>query len=213
MLYSIPTRTKTKLIVIAGPQSSGKTTIMKLLEKKYPHTPFIEETNQYTVVDKNHLGGAYVDSETEKQINNADIEKIKAIDRNQNIIFIESGIMHCTYAEYYCDEKTAKSYLEKYIRAHEGLHPIIFFIDTKPQVSWRRRRKTYIQRIDRAGVTDPKKREEMLEFYRTRISNIYPLWHKYFRLIPFEKYMIKNSYKSWEVFEKEILNIIKTHIP
>lgn len=201
---------KTKLIVIAGPQSSGKTTIMKLLEKKYPHIPFIEETNQFTVVDKNHLGGAYVDSETERQINEADIEKIKTIDRNQGFAFIESGIMHIIYMEYYCDEKTAIDYLKKYTKAYEGLHPIVFFIDTKPQISWRRRRKTYIQRIDRAGVTDSKKRREMLGFYRTRISNIYHIWHKYYRLIPFEKYMIKNSYKRWEVFEREIMDKIKS---
>ncbi|MBI4972996.1 AAA family ATPase [Candidatus Roizmanbacteria bacterium] len=204
---------KTRLIVIAGPQSSGKTTIMNLLEKKYPHIPFIEETNQFTVVDKNHLGGAYVDNQTERQINDVDIAKIKEIDRSRSALFMETGILHTTYAEYYCDEKTAQSYLEKYIKAHEGLDPIIFFIDTKPQISWKRRRKTYIQRIDRAGVTDVNKKKEMLEFYRTRIINIYHLWNKYFRLIPFEKYMIKNSYKSWERFEKEIMGKIKTHTP
>lgn len=205
-------RAKTKLIIIAGPQSSGKTTIMKLLEKKYPHIHFIEETNQFTVIDKNHLGGAYVDNQTERHINDVVIEKIKAIDRNQSVIFIESGIMHSPYMEYYCDEKTARSYLKKYINAHEGLHPLVFFIDTKPQISWKRRRKAYIQRIDKAGITNLNKRKGMLDFYRTRISNIYPLWHKYFNLITFEKYMIKNSYKKWDVFEREIMEKIKSII-
>lgn len=205
-------RAKTKLIIIAGPQSSGKTTIMKLLEKKYPYIPFIEEENQFTLVNKNHLGGAYVNDKTEKLINDVVIAKIKEIDRSQDIVFIESGIMHSSYAEYYCDENTAKNYLKKYIRAHIGLHPILFFIDTKPQISWRRRKKTYIQRINRAGVTNPQKRKEMLEFYHTRINNIYHLWHKYFHLIPFEKYMIKNSYKGWGVFEKEIMDKIKSFL-
>jgi hypothetical protein len=185
---------------------------MKLLQKEYPHIPFIEETNQYTVVDKNHLGGAYVDRQTERRINDTDIEKIKAIDRNLSAASIETGILHTAYAEYYCDEMTAKDYLKKYIKAHEGLHPILFFIDTKPQVSWKRRKRAYIRRLDRAGITDTVKRKSMLEFYRTRIGNIYPLWHKYFLLIPFEKYLIKNSYKKWSVFKKEIMDKIKIHI-
>ena len=70
-----------------------------------------------------------------------------------------------------------------------------------------------MQRIERSGVTDVDKRKEMLEFYRTRISNIYHLWHKYYHLVPFEKYLIKNSYKSWEKFEAEIMDKIKIHIP
>ncbi|MEK7078478.1 MAG: AAA family ATPase, partial [Patescibacteria group bacterium] len=172
-------RVKTKLIIIAGPQSSGKTTIMELLEKKYPHIPFIKEINPFTIISKNHLGGAYVDDETERKITDADIKKIKDINRNQKIVVMETGILHCAYIEYYCGIKAVQQYLQAYIKAHEGLHPIIFFIDTKPQISWKRRRKNYIQRIHRAGVTDAKKRKEMLEFYCTRIGNIYHLWHKY----------------------------------
>lgn len=206
-------RVKTKLIIIAGPQSSGKTTVMKLLEKKYPHIPFIEETNQYTVVDKNHLGGAYVNSQTETFINDEVIKKIEAVSREQNIEFIESGIMHCVYLEKFCGERTAEKYLKKYLRAQVGLKPILLFIDTKPNISWRRRREIYLKRIDKTGITDAKRKKEMMGKYRANIFTLYPLWHKYFHLIPFEKYMIKNSYKKWDIFEKEIMDKIKTHIP
>lgn len=200
---------KTKLIVIAGPQSSGKTTIMKLLEKKYPHIPFIEEINPFTIISRNHLGGAYVDAETERKITDANIEKIKTIDQSQSAVFMETGILHTTYAEYYSGRETAEIYLKKYIKAHEGLHPIVFFIDTKPQISWERRRSIYLRRINNLGVKQWRERMKMLQKYRNTIVALYPLWHKYFHLIPFEKYIIKNSYKKWNVFEREIMEKVK----
>lgn len=53
----------TTLIIIAGPQSSGKTTAFEFLRKKYPSFRFIPETNMYSVADRNHRGAAYVTKE------------------------------------------------------------------------------------------------------------------------------------------------------
>lgn len=200
------------LFIIAGPQSSGKTTILKYLKKKFPYFLFINETNQYSLLNKNHLGGAFVTREIEEQIVKADIKKVEEIDRSLKHIVIETGIMHCAYLEVFMSKTDARSYFHKYIQAHKGLHPILIFIDTKPQVSWNRRRRTYIERIIQAGVIDSFKKKEMLAKYKRNIENLYPLWIKYYKKIPFEKYMIKNSNKTWEKFEREIMNKIKEYI-
>ena len=179
--------TKPILFIIAGPQSSGKTTILQHLKKKFPLFLFINETNQYSLLNKNHLGGAFVTREIEEQIVKADIKKVEEIDRSLNHIVIETGIMHCAYLEVFMSKKDARSYFHKYIQAHKGLHPILIFIDTKPQVSWNRRRRIYIERIIQAGVIDSSKKKEMLAKYQGNIEKLYPLWIKYFHKVSFEK--------------------------
>jgi len=204
---------KPTLFIIAGPQSSGKTTILHHLKKKSPRFLFIDETNQYSLLNKNHLGGAFVTREIEEQIVKADIKKIKEIDRSLKFIIIETGIMHCSYLENFMSKEEAEVYFNKYIQAHARLHPIVLFIDTKPQISWQRRKRKYVERIYKAGVTDSSKKREMLAKYKRNIENLYPLWIKYYKKIPFEKYMIKNSYSSWAACKEKIKSIIQTHIP
>lgn len=203
---------KPTFFIIAGPQSSGKTTILQHLKKKHPQFLFIDETNQYTILNKNHLGSAYVTREIEEQIAKTDIKKIKKIDRSLKYIITETSIMHCVYHEIFMSKEDAKLYFNKYIKAYKRLHPVLLFIDTKPQVSWKRRRRKYIERIRKVGLLNSSKKKEMLAKYRRNIEKLYPLWIKYFKKIPFEKYMIKNSNKTWNVFEKEIMKKIKTHI-
>lgn len=75
----------TKLIIIAGPQSSGKTTIFNLLEKKFSAVTFISEINQYVIKDQNHLGGVFVEKELELKLVEEDIKAIKNIDRRSSV--------------------------------------------------------------------------------------------------------------------------------
>ena len=46
---------------------------------------------------------------------------------------METGILHCAYIEYYCGIKAVQQYLQAYIKAHEGLHPIIFLLIQSPK--------------------------------------------------------------------------------
>ncbi|MDO8609971.1 MAG: deoxynucleoside kinase [bacterium] len=199
---------KTRLIVIAGPQSAGKSTALKLIKSHFPQLPIIDEVNQYSIISKSHRGGAYVNLETEYKILNEDIKTIQNIKRNGIIYIMETGILHLSYLERLSNAKITDGFYKKYISAHNNLYPIIFFIDTKPQISWKRRRPTYLKRIKANNIADPKEKQIALKKYRQIINELYPLWLKYYHKVPFEKYMIKNSYKSYSVFKKELLDLV-----
>ncbi len=199
-----------KLIIIAGPQSSGKTTVFQFLQKKFPAFHFVPETNMYSVIGKNHPGAAYVTKDLEIQIVKKDIKKIKAIPRTVQIAVMETGIFHLMYLEAIADKKTAETYYLKYRKAHGKLQPVILFIDTKPAVSWKRRKPIYEKRI--THITDSKERETVMKKYRSTIYRFYPLWLKWYKKFPFEKYMIRNSYKTEEAFLKETMALFRKYI-
>ena len=53
----------TKLLIIAGPQSSGKTSAFNHLKSKYTNFHYQEEINPYSLAGKNHPGGAFTTNE------------------------------------------------------------------------------------------------------------------------------------------------------
>jgi hypothetical protein len=198
----------TKLITVAGPQSSGKTTILNLLKTRFPTYKFISEINPYTIVGNHHFGAAFTNKETELKIVDKDIKTIENIDLTEKIVIIETGILHLSYLELLCSRLIADNYYLKYLSAHRGLNSIIFFIDTKPKISWLRRKNNYLKRLDKVGIRDQKKRKIYLNKYKTRIYELYPLWLKYYHRVPFQKIMIKNSYKDYQKFISGTLSTI-----
>jgi len=153
----------TKLLIIAGPQSSSKTTVFNLLKKKYPKLSFVEEINQYGLVNKKHMGGAFVDRKTEIAITKEDILVAKKIDRSKKVVIMETDIFHIVYLEKFAGKKTADEFYQRYLEAHKGLDTTIIFIDIKPRTSFQRRRKIYLKRIKDAGIIDLKTKKQMLE--------------------------------------------------
>lgn len=191
-----------KIITIAGPQSSGKTILFNVLKNRYQNWRFIEEVNPYQVIDSSHLGGAFTDKEQELKILDEDIKIFKSIDDKRTTV-IETGILHVVYGEEFCGAKTAQKYLKKYLKLHEKLEPLIFFIDTKPEVSWRRRQNKYLERIKKLGITDEKEVAKHLAKYQKNLYSLYPLWLKYLKKLPYEKFIFRNSYISEEEFIRE----------
>ncbi len=199
-----------KLIIIAGPQSSGKTTVFQFLQKKFPSFRFVPETNMYSVADKNHRGAAYVKKDLEIKIVEKDLEKIEKISRSVRTVVMETGIFHLMYLEAIADKETAELYYLKYRKAHGKLQPVILFIDTKPAVSWKRRKPIYEKRIK--CLKEPKEKKQVMQKYSSTIERFYPLWHKWYKKFPFEKYMIRNSYKTEEAFLKETMALFRKYI-
>lgn len=201
-------KNKTRLIVVAGPQSSGKTSTLKLISDKFPHLPIINETNQYGLISKKHMGGAFVTCEIEKKILETDIKLVAEINHKLPVIVIETGIFHLVYAEYLIGKKEADQYFRNYLKAHQNLEPIVLFINTLPSVSWKRRKSIYLQRIKDNNIVNQQEKKEMLRKYRNNIYRLYPLWLKYFKKIPYKKYKINNSRKSRIDFERDIIKLI-----
>lgn len=201
---------KPVLITIAGPQSSGKSTVFSSLQSIYPTAFFIEETNQYKLIGNHHLGAAYVTSSTEEQILNEDIKIINSLDCSQNIYIIETGIFHTIFAAFMLGKEKTDMFFNEYLRAYKRFRPVVIFIDTKPAVSWKRRKPNYRKRID--GGKSQDERSQMMDKYRQRIFDLYPIWVEYYNLIPFTKFIIKNSHKKYGSFIKEVTSLTKTFV-
>lgn len=203
---------KTRLIVIAGPQSSGKTSVLKFISQKFLDIPIINEVNQYTILGKNHMGSVFVNSDIEIKVVKKDIEITKKINRHNLITVIETGILHCPYLERFCNAKTADKFFNNYLKIYKIFRPIVIFINTKPSVSWRRRKKIYYKRIMKQGIKDKKQIKNIMEKYKKGLFIMYPLWLKYYKKIPFEKYMIKNSHNEKKFFDKQIMVLLQSII-
>lgn len=198
------------LITIAGPQSSGKSTVFSSLQSIYPTAFFIEETNQYKLIGNHHPGAAYVTSSIEEQILNEDIKIINSLDCSQDIYIIETGILHVTYAAFMLGKEKADIFFNEYLRTYNKFRPVVLFIDTKPEISWKRRKPIYFKRT--ADCKSPQERTEMMNTYRKRIIDLYTFWLQYYQRIPFTKFTIRNSYKRYDTFMKEVLSLMKTFV-
>jgi nicotinamide riboside kinase len=198
-----------KLMIIVGPQSSGKTTLFNFLKTKIKKALFLEEINPFTLVGKKHLGGAFVDLKLEKQIINEDLKRLKKIvyqPSEKELVIEETGIFHLIYLKKLANEEICTHYFQKYFRLYNKIFPLIIFIDTKPQISWQRRKQIYLSRLK--NITDQKQKKLMLKKYREKIFELYPQWHWLYRYLPFKKIIIKNSYKKKRDFLKEALKIV-----
>jgi len=196
-------------MIIAGPQSSGKTTLFNFLKKKIKNAVFLEEINPFTLVGKKHLGGAFVDLKIEKQIINEDLKRLKKIisqKSKKELVIEETGIFHLIYLKKLANEEIRAHYFQKYFRLYNKIIPLIIFIDTKPQISWRRRKQIYLSRLK--NITDQKQKKLMLKKYQEKIFELYPQWRWLYRYLPFRKVIIKNSHKKKRDFLKETLKIV-----
>lgn len=202
-----------QFITIAGPQSSGKTTAINFLKNKYPDWFYLEEVNPYTVISKNHPGAAYTSKDL--QINLIDIEltKLRAIEsRYESVSIVELGIFRLIYSEYFYHKKLSEQFLPDYMKLYHDLNPYIILIDTKPEVSFQRRKEKYIERIHNQGIKDKKQFDITLRKYQDTIFHLYPYWLRYYDKLNFPKKLIKNSYISEGEFLIEINKTVKSII-
>jgi len=206
---------KTKFIIIAGPQSSGKTTAFDHIKKRYPDAIFLEEINPYTF-NKTHLGGAFVGKALEMKIVEEDLKRLESLTsacekKKSNLAFIvqETGIFHLVYCEGLFEKRYLRRYYQKYLKIYNHFDVFVLFIDTKPSCSWSRRKYIYIERIKKLGIRKKKEKVVMPERYRRKIETLYPLWLRWYKKVPYKKTIIKNSKKDLPAFLKSIELFVK----
>lgn len=194
---------------------AGKTTAAKTLNKTFRKTLHHSEINQYTLIGGFHPGGAFVDLELEEKIIKADLLRLKKItlDKRSLIHLIETDIFHCLYMKILGDEEKTARLEEEYKKYHQKFKTGLLFVDTKPQISWARRRNYYLKRTlseikkrDLKGVEAKKFRDKRMRKYQQRIFNLYPLWLEMFENLSYPKIKIPNNGKSLEVFKKKIIS-------
>lgn len=197
----------TKLIIIAGPQSSGKTTAFNHLKIKFPNFHYQEEINPYLLRGSNHPGGAFTTHDLEMELVNEDIKELNNLNNRESnhhkTIILETGIFHLVYAESFCGKKIADRYFEKYLKIISKFNTQIIYIDTKPEISWRRRYPDYLARTKLNGDV------KALEKYQNKLYKLYPIWLKWYDRIPFKKQTIRNSFITKDRFIEKIEENLK----
>jgi len=204
-----------KIVVIAGPQSAGKTTATGFLANRHKDkVKFYDEVNQYKLFpEKTKLGGVVVDEKMERAIHEADIERTRKIVKEEKRSLIETAMFHLVYHEKLIGREFYELADREYREVFEGVDLRIIFIDTKPEVSFRRRRPIYEARIEREikekgwiGRVASEFRRMMLEKYKKRMEENYPWWKRVYEEIDYaqEKIVIENNERSQEDFLAEV---------
>lgn len=202
-------------ICLAGPQSSGKTKALKILSKKFKNIRPHSEINPFVMTNNNHLGGVFVDGSLERKIIKADIKRLAWLTqaRKREIHLVETGLFHLVYAQEKLKDEELEEFKNQYQNSLKRFNVGTLFIDTKPQISWARRRGYYLKRtraeIKRRrlnGVEAKKFREKMMKKYKNRIFALYPLWLKTYSSLPYSKVKISNNSKSLPAFEKKVVD-------
>jgi len=204
-----------KIIVIAGPQASGKTTVWRFLSDKYGgRAGFYEEMNPYVLFpEKARLGSVVVDAEMEKKIHEADVARIGEVLKEGMVGVIETLMFHAVYYEEFLGKEFYHQGMRDYEKALREVEVGVLFIDTTPEVSFARRRGEYwwrvVREIERRGLKGEEARrwgEEMMKKYETRMKDRYQKWWQVFEELDYvkEKWVIENNDRSRGSFLNEV---------
>src|SRR3989339_284567 len=204
---------KINYIVIAGPQSSGKTTAWQYLKDKYDHlADFHSEINQYTLFKNTQLGSIAVTAEMQIKIHQADLSRIKSIMADK-VQVVETCLFHLVYYALIIGPDFYQQAWQGDQQAPSRFDLKIIFIDTTPKISFSRRRENYQQRITNEIKLQQLRGKKANEFsrqtmakYKQRIDEIYPWWKKVYQDIDFAKTKIKidNNHQSLDKFLAEV---------
>jgi len=202
-----------KIVVIAGPQSSGKTTSLKYLREKYAdQLDFHPEINQNTLFPEAKMGSVAVTPEMEREIVQTDINHLDNLPPSDLLQLAETAPFHLVYS-HHLDPDYYQEAILGYKQALEKHELYIIFIDTKPKVSFARRKRTYLARVKKAIKEQNLSPEEassytrsMMLKYERAITERYPIWKNVLSEINYAKgkIIIPNNHSNQDKFLAEI---------
>ncbi len=209
------------IILIAGPQSSGKTTLFNHLKNFYYQAIFQPEINPYTF-SANHSGGAFTSGELQKQISLATIHQFKklVIKSKTTLIFWETGFMNLAYIKKDLPTNDYFYFKNLYLKLLKTAEVKLLFIETQPRVSWQRRKDTYFKRVKQYlkdnQIIDEVKQEEITKIrmskYKNNIWLMYPLFKETIKVLNLPTYFLKNNTNSLEKFLEKSRSLVATII-
>ena len=179
------------LVIVAGPQGSGKSTAQRYLAERYSNiVTLIEAARILFDEDRSKgivSGGALVGSGFEKRIMNLDLErmcKISLEGSSQTIYLDETNIFSVAH-ESLKDPVFAQQMYEGYMKALNSLRVGILFTNVPPEISWMRRRRLYERRYK--DIADF---EQRIRRSREYLWRIYPEMIKLYERLPFAKRLV-----------------------
>lgn len=168
-----------ELVIIAGPQAAGKSTIISGLSEQYhgvlplfnrrcpPRLFPLQESRQIVVHKYALLGAIFMTREHELEVAECDLGRMDLIlgrARNHLVYIDECNVFTLAHAA--AHGITGLDFLwDEYMTRLEKLNAKVIFIDVPPEISWERRRAKYEQRL--------------VYFEKRRHKGIISLYHDY----------------------------------
>ena len=204
-----------RYVIIAGPQSSGKTTAVNYLSTFYMGKVIVHrEINPLLLYPKTaRLGSIAATGEMQNKIMRADLRRLKMVTNESKTHLAETDVFHLVYILLYLGEEAYKRAFQEYKEALTNFRTTVIFINTKPEVSFARRKEEYAKRVAAEVIRQeiPLEKEQdftnkMLTVYQKRITDLYPLWLRVFNELNFceAKIEVENNGLSEKGFVKQI---------
>ncbi|NOY15282.1 MAG: hypothetical protein GXP43_03640 [bacterium] len=208
-----------KSVIIAGPKSSGKTTLFEYARKKLAGNQevfFQEEINPYTFMGGNFAGGVFTDRQLQQKIMEATLATINKFLLSKTCCVWETSVLNLAYVKQ-MDEKWYYQIKDKFLNPFMRINPVVVFIETAPARCWRRRKDNYLGRIKKYfaehGITEPKKQEEVkqkrLQVYKDNLYQMHYFFKDVLTDIPCPVYIIDNDHDDEKKFLADGLKLVK----
>lgn len=182
------------LVIVAGPQGSGKSTAQRHLVYRYCNVVLLREAAQILFdTDRKRgvtLGGALVGSDFERRILELDLERMRRISfqgRREAIYLDETNIFSVAH-ESLKDPSFAQEMHQRYLQALRNFRVGVLFTNVSPEISWMRRRRVYERRYRGAGDLEEKMRRS-----KEYLWKVYPEMIKLYWRLPFVKRLVETE--------------------
>lgn len=204
-----------ELIIIAGPQAAGKSTVITTLASCYQGiaalfprkwSPLIfplQESRQIIVHKYLLLGAVFMSSEQEREIVNCDLARMelmlqRARDRKKRVVYLdECNIFTLAHAAAH-GIRDVEKYWDEYVLQLQQLSAKVIFLNIPPELSWERRSRRYEQRLI---YFHNSQHASVRVRYRDYLVKIHPLLLETYERLPFPKVMIDATYPEKKVME------------
>ena len=189
-----------ELIIIAGPQAAGKTTVVSQIcsdfsglysvcnssVRKIPPIFPLQESRQIVVHKNVLLGAIFMTREQEEEVVECDLARMDLISnrsRDRLVYLDECNIFTIAHAMAH-GIVDVESHWQEYILRLKRLNAKIIFLDVDPEISWERRRRKYQQRL----IYFPANRHNaIMRKYHEYLIRLHPLLLDVYHRLPFPK--------------------------
>ena len=199
-----------ELIIIAGPQAAGKSTVISNLVEQYRSVaplfgkakrPLIfplQESRQIIVHTHMLLGAIFMNTKHEREVVQCDFRRMRTISGREDgrLVYLdECNIFTIAHAKAH-GISDIESFWNQYITHLQKLNAKVIFLDIPSGVSWERRRRKYEERL----IYFPKRdHARLMQAYENYLTRVQPLLHEVFDQLPLPKKMIDASQSSKDV--------------
>ena len=204
-----------ELIIIAGPQAAGKSTIISQICSQYQAvSPFIssskkrkpilfplQESRQIIAHKEILLGAIFMTAEQEEEVVNCDLGRMDLILRRsrERVIYLdECNIFTIAHAMAH-GVKDINKHWSEYIVHLEKLNAKIIFLNIDPEISWERRCRKYEQRLVYFPVN---RHKAIMRRSREYLKRLHPLLLSVYHRLPFSKEMLDGKMPQQEAIQK-----------